>query len=39
MDVSVKNLLKKQDGFTVLELIIVMIAVIILVAVVFYFYG
>jgi len=39
MDVSVKNLHNKQDGFTILELIVVMIAVIILVAVVFYFYG
>ncbi len=39
MDILMKNLHKKQDGFTVLELIVVMIAVIILVAVVFYFYG
>jgi prepilin-type N-terminal cleavage/methylation domain-containing protein len=39
MDVSVKQGLKKQDGFTILELIIVMIAVVILVAVVFYFWG
>jgi prepilin-type N-terminal cleavage/methylation domain-containing protein len=35
----VKKQLKKQAGFTILELIIVMIAVVILVAVIFYFYG
>jgi prepilin-type N-terminal cleavage/methylation domain-containing protein len=34
-----KQGLKKQSGFTILELIIVMIAVVILVAVIFYFYG
>ena len=39
MDVSVKTQRKKSDGFTILELVIVMIAVIILGAVVFYFYG
>lgn len=38
-DVSVKQELRKQDGFTMLELIIVMIAIIILVAVALYFYG
>ncbi len=32
-------MVKKQDGFTILELVIVMIAVTILVAVVFYFWG
>ncbi len=37
--VEVKTLLKTERGFTLLELIIVMIAIIILVAVVFYFYG
>jgi|GEM_PF-1910990 len=34
-----KKILKKQDGFTLLELIVVMIAVVILVAVVMYFYN
>jgi prepilin-type N-terminal cleavage/methylation domain-containing protein len=34
-----KKTLKKEDGFTLLELIVVMIAVVILVAVVMYFYN
>ncbi|TAL14767.1 prepilin-type N-terminal cleavage/methylation domain-containing protein [Patescibacteria group bacterium] len=37
--IKVKKLPKTNDGFTILELVIVMIAVVILVAVVFYFYG